>query len=57
MPSEQELEQERIEYIFTNMQDAVCLCSMNGEIIKVNPAAERLFGLDVTRPVFVNRKV
>ena len=43
MPSEQELEQERIEYIFTNMQDAVCLCSMNGEIIKVNPPQRKGF--------------
>ena len=52
MPSEQELEleQERIEYIFTNMQDAVCLCGMSGEVIKANPAAEKLFGLDTTRP-------
>ena len=47
MPSD--LEQERIRYIFTNMKDAVCLCNMTGDLIDANPAAERLFGLDLTR--------
>ena len=42
-----ELNPVQIDYIFMNMEDAVCLTGMNGDLIYANPAAERLFGLDV----------
>ncbi len=41
----QALNPERIEYIFRNMDDAVCLTGKSGELLYVNSAAERLFGL------------
>ena len=34
-----------IRYIFTNMDDAVCMTGMSGEVIFANPSAEKLFGL------------
>ena len=40
-----ELNSERITYIFQNMDDAVCLTGMGGELLYANPAAEALFGL------------
>lgn len=42
-----ELLQSRVHYILNNMEDAVCLTEMNGELVYANPAAERLFGLDM----------
>ena len=46
-----ELKTEWIQYILTNMEDAVCLTGMNGELLYANPAAERLFGLEYGRQV------
>lgn len=40
-----ELNSDWIRYIFTNMDDAVCMTGMNGEVIFANPSAEKLFGL------------
>ena len=36
-----ELLQSRVHYILNNMEDAVCLTEMNGELVYANPAAER----------------
>ena len=38
---------EWIQYIFRNMDDAVLLTGSNGKVLYANPAADRLFGLDV----------
>ena len=40
-----ELNSERIQYIFRNMDDSVCITGMGGELLYANPAAEKLFGL------------
>ena len=46
-----ELNAERIQYIFRNMEDAVCITGMGGELLYANPAAEKLFGLQAgSRP-------
>ena len=42
-----DLNPEWIRYILMNMEDAVCLTGKNGELLYANPAAEKLFGLDV----------
>ena len=34
-----------IRYIMTNMEDAVCLTGIGGELIYANPAAKKLFGI------------
>ena len=47
MMSEMEVNLERIRNILTFMEDAVCATSMSGELIYANPAAGKLFGLDV----------
>ena len=44
-----ELNNEWIRDILDNMEDAVCATSMGGELLYANPAAEKLFGLDMDR--------
>lgn len=39
------LDYERIMYILTNMEDAVCLISMTGNVLYSNEAAQKLLGL------------
>lgn len=41
-----ELNTDWIRYIFTSMDDAVCMTEKNGEVIYANPSAEKLFGLE-----------
>ena len=41
----QKLNADWIQYIFTNMDDAVCMTRMSGEVFFANPSAERLFGI------------
>ena len=36
---------ERMQYIFLQMEDAVCVTRMNGELIFTNASAEKLFGI------------
>ena len=43
-----ELNPEWVRYILMNMEDAVCLTGKSGELLYANPAAEKLFGLDVS---------
>ena len=38
----QKLNADWIQYIFTNMDDAVCMTRMSGEVFFANPSAERL---------------
>ena len=42
-----DLNPEWIPYILMNMEDAVCLTGKNGELLYANPAAEKLFSLDI----------
>ncbi len=48
---------ERIRYIFTHMKDAVCLCTMNGELIYANPAADTLFSLHMDRSALIWKEI
>ena len=47
----QELNADRIRYIFNNMDDAVCMTGMSGEIVYANPSAERLFGFQLRESI------
>ena len=38
---------EWINYILINMEDAVLLTGSSGKVLFANPAADKLFGLDV----------
>ena len=40
-----------IRYIFTNMEEAVCVIRMNGELVYANASAEKLFGFRAGCPV------
>jgi len=46
-----ELNVDWVRYIFTNMDDAVCVTQMNGELLYANPSAEKLFGFTLRGPV------
>ena len=37
--------QDRMKYIFRNMEEAVCATGPNGELLYANPAARKLFGI------------
>ena len=41
----------QMQYILSNMDDAVCLTAANGELIYANPAAEKLFGIRADRHI------
>ena len=47
----QKLNSDRIQYIFQNMDDAVCMTRMTGEIFFANPSAEKLFGIELREEV------
>ena len=47
----QNLNADWIQYIFTNMDDAVCMTRMSGEVFFANPSAERLFGIKLHEPI------
>lgn len=36
---------ERMEYVFTQMEDAICITGMNGQLCYTNASAEALFGI------------
>ncbi len=40
-----DLNPEQMQYVLTNMEDAVCLTGMEGELLFANHAAEELFGI------------
>ena len=40
---ENSLNSEQLNYVFNNMEDAVCVTSRNGTILYTNPSAEKLF--------------
>lgn len=44
-----DIDMEKIRYILTNMEDAVCVTGMDGGLLYANPAATKLFGLDARK--------
>ncbi len=50
-PASAALDMTQMQYILSNMDDAVCLTAANGELIYANTAAEKLFGIRADRHI------